>query len=99
EPGGRRQRQGSDLRQPAGERAEAPQRPGANVRWMNKTATLKEARAAKAKVAQMVSGHPDVNGVGITRDGNGYAVKLNLSGRTNAAPLPTQLDGVKVRIE
>ena len=66
---------------------------------MSKTATLKEARAAKAKVAQLVSGHPDVNGVGITRDGDGYAVKLNLSGRTKANPLPKQIDGVPVRIE
>jgi hypothetical protein len=66
---------------------------------MSKTATLKEARAAKAKVAQLMSGHPEVNGVGITRDGDGYAVKLNLSGRTKADLLPKQIDGVPVRIE
>ena len=66
---------------------------------MSKTATLQQARAAKAKVARLVSGHPDVNGVGITRDGNGYAVKLNLSGRTNGDPLPKQIDGVPVKVE
>jgi hypothetical protein len=66
---------------------------------MSKTATLQQARAAKAKAARMVSGHPDVNGVGITRDGDGYAVKLNLSARSKADPLPRQIDGVKVRTE
>jgi hypothetical protein len=66
---------------------------------MSKTATLKEARAAKAKVAQLVSGHPGVNGLGITRDGDGYAVKLNLSSRNGSAGLPKRIDGVPVRIE
>jgi hypothetical protein len=66
---------------------------------MSKTATLKEARAAKAKAAELVKGHPAVNGVGITRDGDGYAVKLNLSSRPKADPLPKQIDGVPVRIE
>jgi hypothetical protein len=66
---------------------------------VSKTATLQQARAAKVKVARMVSGHPDVNGVGITKDGNGYAVKLNLSGRTNGDPLPKQIDGVPVKVE
>jgi hypothetical protein len=66
---------------------------------MSKTATLKEARAAKAKAAELVKGHPAVNGVGITRDGDGYAVKLNLSTRPKADPLPKQIDGVPVHIE
>jgi hypothetical protein len=69
------------------------------VKAVSKSATLQEARAAKAKVAQLVSGHPAVNGVGITRVGDGYAVKLNLSSPNGTAGLPKQVDGVPVRIE
>ena len=66
---------------------------------MSKTATLKEARAAKAKVAQLLSGRPEVNGVGITRDGDGYAVKLNLVSRNGSPKVPKTVDGVPVRVE
>ena len=66
---------------------------------MNRTATLEQARAAKQKVAELVRDHPHVNGVGIAREGSGYAVKLNLSSRTGSAGLPKKIDGVPVRIE
>ena len=66
---------------------------------MAKSATLQQARAAKAKVARLVGDHPDVNGVGITRLGDGYAVKLNLSSPNGKAGLPRQVDGVPVRVE
>ncbi len=46
-------------------------------------ATLHEARAAKTKVLAAFGGDPSVVGVGITRIGEGYGVKLNLQ-----APLP-----------
>lgn len=39
-----------------------------------------------------------VVGVGITRVGDGYGVKVNLSKRPSAR-LPAQVDGVPVRVE
>jgi hypothetical protein len=62
--------------------------------------TLDEARAAKAKVLAAFGRDPAVVGVGITRIGEGYGVKLNLE----AAPapdanLPKAVDGVPIRIE
>jgi hypothetical protein len=64
------------------------------------TASLERARKAKAKVANRV-GHLDaVNGVGITRVGEGFGVKVNLSKPLPASvDIPSELDGVKVVTE
>jgi hypothetical protein len=64
-----------------------------------KPATLSQARAAKAKVAKLVKGSDAVNGVGIARQGSGYAVKLNLARRTKTDSLPSMVDGVPVKVE
>jgi hypothetical protein len=66
---------------------------------MNRT-TLDEARTAKAKVLTAFGDDPSVVGVGITRIGEGYGVKLNLeSPPAPDANLPHDVDGVPIRID
>lgn len=57
--------------------------------------SLSRARAAKAIVAKRLRGHPAVTGVGIAPDGDGHAVRVNLS--EPADDLPREQDGVPVR--
>jgi len=64
-----------------------------------KAATLTEARAAKEKLLRQVAERPEVNGVGIARGQSGYAIKVNLSEELSGKKLPTQVDGVPVRVE
>ena len=62
--------------------------------------TLPQARAAKAKVLAAFRQNRSVVGVGITRIGSGYGVKLNLE--TSPSPetvLPKEVDGVPIRVE
>ena len=62
--------------------------------------TLDEARAAKAKILGVFGHDPSVIGVGITRIGEGYGVKLNLElPPAPDANLPKDVDGVPVRVE
>jgi hypothetical protein len=66
---------------------------------MNRT-TLREARTAKAKVVAAIADDASVVGVGITRIGDGYGVKLNLEAPPAPdANLPEDVDGVPIRIE
>ncbi len=63
-------------------------------------ATLDDARAAKAKVHAAFGDDPSVVGVGITRIGAGYGVKLNLEAPPAPdANLPKDVDGVPIRVE
>jgi hypothetical protein len=64
-----------------------------------KPATLSQARAAKAKVAELMKGSDAVNGLGIARQGAGYAVKLNLVRPANTDAVPSSVDGVPVKVE
>jgi hypothetical protein len=64
-----------------------------------KVATLSEARAAKEKLLRTVAKRREVNGVGITRAQRGYAIKLNLSEDVPGNDLPSEVDGVPVRVE
>ncbi len=62
--------------------------------------TLEAARAAKPTVQRVFADLADVVGVGITRVGEGYGVKVNL--RAPPAPqvtLPAEVAGVPVRVE
>jgi hypothetical protein len=61
-------------------------------------ATLEQARAAKAKAESLLSRNRRVNGIGVTRRGKGWGVKVNLSGATRAN-LPSEIDGVPVLVE
>lgn len=68
-------------------------------RFMN-TITLDQARAAKPRVHELLRDVPQLAGVGITRVGEGYAVKVNLSAASeDGIDLPTEVDGVPIRIE
>jgi hypothetical protein len=67
---------------------------------MMKTIGLDEARAAKERARSIFAGRASVVGIGLTRVGDGFGVKVNL----DAPPpldthLPESIDGVPVRIE
>lgn len=62
------------------------------------TPSLETARRVKVKVKDLADRHGGVIGVGLTRLGGDYAVKVNLiSG--SAKGLPDMLDGVRVIYE
>ena len=63
-----------------------------------KTSTLAEARAAKLKAAVILAQLPLV-GVGITRIGEGYGLKVNLSKSVAGAKVPAHMDGVPIKTE
>jgi hypothetical protein len=63
-------------------------------------ATLDQARAAKAAAHALFSKIAPVVGVGITRIGAGYGVKVNLQDEPpRGRNLPDAVDGVPVRVE
>jgi hypothetical protein len=61
---------------------------------------LDEARAAKERAKSLFAGKASVVGIGLTRIGDGYGVKVNLGAPPAPdADLPESIDGVPVRIE
>jgi len=60
---------------------------------------LKRAQAAQDRLLDALGGHPEVNGVGISRADGGYVLKVNV--RSAAAPdvIPAEMDGVPVRVQ
>lgn len=44
----------------------------------------------------MLSGHPAVNGIGITGTDDDYAVKVNLLHAIPSGEIPSEMDGVRV---
>ena len=64
------------------------------------TRTLDEARAAKSRAQEVFEALVKVVGVGITRVENGYGLKVNLLALPSSdAILPTEVDGVPIRLE
>jgi hypothetical protein len=64
------------------------------------SATLDDVRAVKAKAMAIFSPLAEVVGIGITRIGEGYGLKVNLriaAGKN--AQLPTDVDGIPVKVE
>jgi hypothetical protein len=62
--------------------------------------TLEKARAAKQVALQRFGTLEKVVGVGITRVGGEYAIKVNLSEPVGPeTELPAEIDGVPVRVE
>ena len=59
--------------------------------------TLEQARAAKAVAAKALAALPVV-GIGITRVGEGYGLKVNL-GADPTSEVPATVDGVPVKVE
>lgn len=67
---------------------------------MKEGVSLEAARAAKQKALTALEGRAEINGVGITRVGTGYGIKVNLSVAPPASsPLPQEVDGVPVVVE
>ncbi len=65
----------------------------------SQTEKLEAARAAKAKAKTLFASIGQVNGVGITRKGSDYAVKVNLESELDdGSQYPDQIDGVPVVI-
>jgi hypothetical protein len=57
-------------------------------------------RAARSTAQARLAGMAEVNGIGITRVGSGFGVKVNLSAQPeHATGLPEEIDGVPVVIE
>lgn len=56
------------------------------------------ARAAKAHVKRLVADDPRVNGIGLSRSGGGWAVKVNVVDESDYPELPETVDGVLVRV-
>ena len=67
---------------------------------MDDDTALASARAAKARAAEVFAKFGEVVGVGLTRIGDTYGVKVNLE-RPPQRPdaMPDQIDGVPVRVE
>ncbi|MCI0462795.1 MAG: hypothetical protein L0Z62_38095 [Gemmataceae bacterium] len=64
------------------------------------THTLDEVRATKPRAQAVFESLAAVVGVGITRIGDGYGLKVNLRESPPAGThLPTEVDGVPVRVE
>ena len=63
-----------------------------------KVPSLEEARAAKRRAAQILRALPLV-GIGITRVGEGYGLKVNLSRSVSPDQLPKDVDGVPIHSE
>jgi len=64
------------------------------------TCTIEKARSAKARVAEMLRNERELTGVGITRVGKGYAVKVNFAAAPGAGiEIPSEMDEVPIRIE
>lgn len=64
------------------------------------TTSLQKARAAKRRAVEEFSHLACVTAVGITRVGDDYAVKVNLSEPADpGVELPTEIDGVRVCVE
>lgn len=64
------------------------------------TCTLEEARNAKSRALAIFKELAAVVGVGITRFGDGYGLKVNLESEpADDASLPAEVDGVPIRVE
>ena len=61
--------------------------------------TLEQARAAKATAKSTFAKLGNVTGIGITKIGAHYALKINLASAPADATFPTNIDGVPIRLE
>jgi len=55
-----------------------------------------QAQAVKSKLSERLSGEKIVNGIGLARDGDGWAVKVNVVRQAPELHLPGQVDGVAI---
>ena len=67
---------------------------------MENSSTLEAARGAKARVLAMLRTQASLTGVGITRVGKGYGVKVNFASAPGPdCDVPEEVEGVPVRVE
>lgn len=60
---------------------------------------LARARAAKTRLRETLRSDDGVVGVGLCRTSDGYGVKVNVRGEPSRRHVPTQVDGVEVRVD
>jgi hypothetical protein len=63
------------------------------------SATIERARAAKTHFLEQFGHLRELNGVGLTRVDQGYAVKVNLSAPLDGALIPQEVDGVPIVVD
>ena len=61
--------------------------------------SLDEARSAKEKIKHILEKFDTVVGVGITRNDDGYGLKVNLRADAESGSIPQTIDGVPVEVE
>lgn len=62
-------------------------------------ATLHETEAAQARAVEVLRGHPDVSAIGITRDEDGYALRISLEREdADLSRLMEEVDEVPVNV-
>lgn len=62
--------------------------------------TIEAARAVKAKARELIEALVPVEGVGITRVGDAYAVKINVAQDIDAKlAIPEEVDGVPIVVQ
>jgi hypothetical protein len=71
------------------------------LRWYNsimlaESSDLREARDAKGRAREVFGRFGKVNGVGITRQGGRYAVKVSFEAPPQSGDLPREIAGVPV---
>jgi hypothetical protein len=62
-------------------------------------ASIAQARSVKRDLTERLRDAAEVNGVGLTRDAEGWAVKVNLERSAPHLALPRSIDGVPVHID
>ncbi len=62
-------------------------------------ASLDQARTVKNTVIARVGAHPAVNGVGLARANDGWAVKVNLCRPAPELELPSSIEGVPIWVD
>lgn len=65
----------------------------------DKNITIEQARAAKPDAYKKFARFGKIVGVGITKIGGSYALKVNLQTVKTGAKLPTSVDGVPIQVE
>jgi hypothetical protein len=60
--------------------------------------SIAEARAVKDRVKRSLGAAPGIVGIGLTRQGDGYAVKVNVD-QEGAPLIPAQIEGVPIIVE
>jgi len=61
-------------------------------------ADLDTVRAAKTALTEQLAHDNRVNGIGITGSNGDYGIKVNIVDAADAPELPTEIDGVPVKV-